>query len=232
MGAPIEPSPKRVRPLASKDGWAITSSFSVPLLQPEETPTLFDTLVHRRTRRECEPLALNDVLSLLQFAMQTREFGEGDNAGRLRKVSVSAGALHSIEVLVVSGPEVSEPIIYSDKYDTFGTVQFRSPDCAIDQIDQLMAIAPQAKGHLILLVANLRHVSQAYEQPISLLWRDSGAVLQTFSLLSTALGYAFVPLGPTGGSLLETVTKPHDDYVAVGAGIIGKAPIQADGASV
>lgn len=232
MGAHIEPSPKGVRLLASKDGWAITSSFSVPLLQPEETPTLFDTLTHRRTRRESEPLALNDVLSLLQFAMQTREFGEGDNAGRLRKVTVSAGALHPIEVLVVSGPDVSEPIIYSDEYDTFGTVQFRSPDCAINQIDQLMAIAPQAKGHLILLVANLRHVSQAYEEPISLLWRDGGAVLQTFSLISAALGYAFVPLGPTGRSLLEAVTKPHDDYVAVGAGIIGKAPIQADGASV
>lgn len=230
MGAHIEPAPKRVRPLESKDRWAITSSFSIPPLQLKEAPALLETLARRRTRRECEPLALNDVLSLLQFAMQTREFGEGENAGRLRKMTVSAGALHPIEVLVVSGPETSEPIIYSDAHDAFGTVQFSSPDSALGQIEQLMAIAPKANGHLLLLVANLRHVSEAYEQPLSLLWRDGGAVLQTLSLLSAALGYAFVPLGPTGSSLLETITKPHNDYVAVGSGIIGKARIQADGA--
>ena len=171
------------------------------------------------------------MLSLIQFAMNSRQVGEGDNLGHLRKISLSAGAMHPVEVLVVAGPGVSEPILYCDSHNAFGTVKFRSPDLAKIELQALADIVPQADGHFLLFVANQRHVSQAYKQPRSLLWRDAGALLQTFSLLATALDCAFVPLGSTGSAVLDALITPHEDYVAVGTGIIGKVPAHIDASS-
>ena len=139
--------------------------------------------------------------------------------------------MHPVEALVVAGPGVSEPILYCDFHNTFGTVQFRSPELAKSELQALSEIVPQAVGHSLLFVANQRHIAQAYEQPRSLLWRDAGALFQTLSLLATALDCVFVPLGSTGSAVLDALIAPHEDYVAVGTGIIGKVPTHIDASS-
>lgn len=231
MGTPIEPVPKVVEAVRTKERWAVTSTINVPALELDQSLCFADVLLSRRTRRVCEPMKLRDALSLIQFVMYSRQIGEGDNLGRLRKISLSAGALHPVEVLVVAGPEVCEPILYCDTHNAFGTVQFHSPVVANTALQSLSEIVPQAVGHCLLFVANQRHVAQAYEQPRSLLWRDAGALLQTFSLLATALDCAFVPLGSTGSAILDALIAPHEDYLAVGTGIIGKVPSHIDASS-
>lgn len=232
MGTIIEPVPKAAESVRTKDRWTVTSTIDVPPLELDQTLRFVNVLLSRRTRRACEPMDLHDVLSLIQFAVNSRQIGEGDNLGRLRKIPISAGAMHPVEVLVVAGPGVSEPILYCDSYNTFGTVQFHSPELAKIELQALAEIVPQAAGHFLLFVANLRHIAQAYEQPRSLLWRDAGALLQTLSLIATALDCAFVPFGSTGSSLLDALIAPHEDYVAVGTGIIGKVPAHIDASSL
>lgn len=231
MEGHIEPSPKLVSSVERKDRWPVSSLFSASSLRLDDRLIFSEEITRRRTVRVCEPLDLDAVLSLLQFALKVRENGEGENMGRLRKLSISAGAMHPLEALVVSGPEVVDPIIYNDLDDVFGTVQYTEPEFAAMEVAKLFAIAPRANGHLLLLVANLRHIAQAYKEYQSLVWRDAGALLQTLSLLATAKNHAFVPLGPSGNALLGALAKPHANYVAVGTGIIGKIPIQAEGGS-
>jgi hypothetical protein len=231
LGTHIEPVPKVVESVRTKDLWAITSTIDVPTLELDQSLRFADVLLSRRTRRVCKPMDLHDVLSLIQFLLDSRQVGAGQNLGRLRKISISAGAIHPVEVVVVAGPGVSEPILYCDSHNTFGTVQFRSPELAKIELQALSEIVPQAVGHSLLFVANQRHVAQAYKQPLSLLWRDAGALLQTFSLLAAALDCAFVPLGSTGSAVLDALIAPHEDYVAVGTGIIGKVPAHIDASS-
>lgn len=171
-------------------------------------------------------MELVNALALIRLAMQPSQIGEYGNRGRLRKVSVSAGALHPVEVLVLAGPSVSEPILYCDADDVFCTVPLIAPDAALVELEALTNLVPQANGHCLLFIANKRHVDQAYEGAASLLWRDAGAVLQTLSLLAAASGNVFVPLGITGSKILKTISTPHAEYIAVGTALIGKAPVQ------
>lgn len=207
----------------TKDRWSITSTIRAQPLYLNQSLGFAEVVSGRRTIRTCSPMELGDVLAVVRYAMHSQQVGEGENLGRLRKASMSAGALHPIEVLIVAGPGVTEPILYCDGGDIFGTVQFLAPEIATTELGNLAAIVPQASGHFLLFVANVRHTGQAYENPLSLLWRDAGTVLQTFSLLAAATDCSFVPLGSTGGALLETLDTPHADYVAVGTAIIGRA---------
>ncbi len=183
----------------------------------------FDVLLNRRTIRSCAPAKLEEILSLVRFVMLTRHFGEGKNLGRMRKVAISAGALHPVEVMVVAGPELTEPIVYLDSHDAFGTMTFRSQRQAQANVHKVMEMVPEAHGHTLLFVANQRHIAQAYENPESLIWRDAGAVMQTFAFVASARGLSFVPLGITGRSVLQNLPAPHADYVAAGMAIIGRA---------
>lgn len=229
LGVPIEPSPREPKAIRSKDGWPVTSIITVAPAQLDNSVKFLDVISGRRTTRKCVPMDLRDTLSFVQMAMRPCQTGTGPNSGRLRKFSVSAGALHPIEVLVVAGPDVSEPIIYLDACNSFGTVPFRSAELFEKELDDLLKIVP-ASGHHLLFVANQRHVAQAYERPISLLWRDAGAVLQTFSILAAASDCSFIPLGTTGAAILDSLSAPHTDYLAVGTALIGKAPTRAAGA--
>lgn len=223
MGIPIEPSPRESEAIHPKDEWPVTSIIDVAPAQLDSSAKFSDVILGRRTNRECVPMDLRDMLAFVQMAMRPHQAGTGQNSGRLRKFSVSAGALHPIEVLVVSGPNVSEPIIYLDARNSFGTVPVRSAGLFESELDDLSKILPRS-GHHLLFIANQRHVSQAYERPVSLLWRDAGAVLQTFSLLAAASDCSFIPLGVTGTAILDALGAPHADYLAVGTALIGKAP--------
>ena len=118
LGTPIEPVPKAVESIRAKDRWTVTSTIDVPILELDQSLRFADVLLSRRTRRVCEPMDLHDVLSLIQFLVDSRQVGSGQNLGRLRKISISAGAIHPVEVLVVAGPGVSEPILYCDSHNT------------------------------------------------------------------------------------------------------------------
>jgi hypothetical protein len=159
--------------------------------------------------------------------MTIREVGFDENDGRLRKTTISAGAMHPIEALIVAGPEVLEPLLYIDQANSFGAVGIRSMRGFIKATAQLRTFLPDSQGHHLLFVANRSHAAQGYENSISLFWRDAGACLQTFSLVSSATDYAFVPLGQLGEAILAELEAPHSDYVAVGTALIGKAPVQA-----
>jgi hypothetical protein len=223
-----EPKPKPAPLVAAKSGWPVSSLVEYSPLELDPNTRFASVVSRRRTSRDCIPASLGQILSVVQFVLRACQIGVGPNAGRLRKATISAGALHPVEALVVSGPDVSDPIVYLDEQDIFGTVSFRDADLAQEALRELKGIVSEARGHFVLLVANLAHAQQAYENPHSLLWRDAGAVLQTFSLSASAAGMLFIPLGLSGRRILDAISSPHEGYLAVGTGIIGKAATLPD----
>jgi hypothetical protein len=228
LGRPIEPTPKSNCVIANKDQWATTSVIAVPDLGLDLQTPFSEVVFQRRTIRSMMSLELEDVLGLIRLVMKPMQIGKGGNFGRTRKVTVSAGALHPIEALVVSGLSVVEPIIYNDAFDAFCTVSFCGMEDASTEIAAINSLIPGASGHLILFVANKRHVDQAYNDVASLLWRDAGAVLQTFALVASSFGYGFVPLGVSGSAVLSGLEAPHSDYIAVGTALIGRVQSHSD----
>jgi hypothetical protein len=180
-----------------------------------------DVALSRRTMRVAGPMALSDLMTLVRFVAARREIGIAENSGRSRKITVSAGALHPIDVLIVAGPGVSEPIVYSDADDLFGSVPLINDHDFSSEIEKLENMLPHAKGHLLLFTGDLDMVDRAYENPASLLWRDAGAVLQSLAFAATALDLAFVPLGSLGTGVLRNLRCPSAAFLAVATAFIG-----------
>jgi len=71
-------------------------------------------------------------------------------------------------------------------------------------------------------LGDLGRVASHYAEPISLLWRDAGAYLQTTALAATAYRLAFCPLGILGNEVVAALDLNHTLVRAVGSAIIGR----------
>lgn len=221
MELPIEPKPKE-EPILDKSAWKATSVFTDSRTTLSSYKSFDDVLDNRRTTRSFQPARLGLVLDLIQRVFEPHHFGSGTLSGRKRKVAISAGALHPIDIVVVSGTDVSEPLLFCDRSRRFMTLPLANQSEFAAAVNEAGKVVPSANGHILLFVGDLRLVSSAYEDPESLLWRDGGAVLQTCSMAAEAYDLACCPIGLTGHAILKALGAPHSDMVAIGLIVIGR----------
>ena len=182
----------------------------------------FDEVMElRRSPSVIAEVSLECTLGFVRHVFRTREVGEGENYGLARKPSISAGALHPIDALVVAGPDVHEPILLTDHSGKCVTLSVKCPDTLANAIADCREILPTARGHLLLFAGDRRRVAEKYRPAESLLWRDAGAALQTCAMAAFAYGFAFCPLGDTGSSILNQLDPPHEDFLALALGVFG-----------
>ncbi|NGX94306.1 MAG: hypothetical protein G4V63_03415 [Candidatus Afipia apatlaquensis] len=223
MATNTEPTPKLPHSDKSKERWRLSSTMSELPELVATSKSFSEVAAERRTVRRLSELELDSTMAIIRMIALSREIGVGSNKGRHRKLTISAGALHPVEVLIVSGPAIVEPIIYSDTDDIFGTVTISQLPRFNAEIEGLRTFLPNSSGHFLMFVGNARHVERSYNDPLSLLWRDAGAMMQMFALYASAYGFAFVPLGSTGSGILESIDSPHEDYLALGTALMGRA---------
>ena len=223
LGSPIEPSPKtNLSCIGEKSDWAATSVLK-DILPRLRCSKLFDKVFEdRRTRRVFNPVDLRETRAFIQHVFAPRQIGRGRLSGLLRKTTISAGALHPLDVVIIDGKEIDGPLLFSDKTKRFLTLPVLDQSGFDEAIGYARCIVPLAKGHMLLFVGDKRRVFTAYEAPESLLWRDGGAAIQTCSIAACAYDYAFCPLGYTGAAALSALGPPHEEFVALGLAMFGR----------
>lgn len=223
MGLHTEPKPTSgVAQAAGKSSWKATSVLN-DVHDPISSNLTFDEVLEgRRTRRKFSEVRLRDTCSFIEHLFSSRFVEFSSEEGRVRKVFISSGALHPIDVIIVSGPNVEEPILFHDRKRKFVTLPVHDQLSFFEAVEEALKIQPTAEGHLLLLAGDKRRLSASYTNSESLLWRDAGAVLQACSIAAYAYGYGFCPLGYTGSATLQAIGPPHEDYVAVGLALFGR----------
>lgn len=183
----------------------------------------FDEVLElRRSQTSIREVSLESTLEFVRHVFYVREVGQGKNFGLARKPSISAGALHPIDVLVVAGSGVHEPILFSDRDCRYLTLSVKCHNSFKSAVADCREILPTARGHLLLLTGDIRRVSEKYQPAESLLWRDAGAALQACAMAAFAYGFAFCPLGDTGRAILDQLDPPHEEFVALALGVFGQ----------
>ena len=205
-----------------KAGWAATGAMERSVTQWRAEKSFDEVMELRRSPSVMGEVSLECTLGFVRHVFRTREVGRDENFGLARKPSISAGALHPIDVLVVSGPEVQEPILFSDRKSTYLTLSLKCPDALAKTVADCREILPTARGHLLLFAGDRRRVAEKYRPAESLLWRDAGAALQTCAMAAFAYGFAFCPLGDTGRAILDQLDPPHEEFVALALGVFGQ----------
>ena len=80
---------------------------------------------------------------------------------------------------------------------------------------------PDGRPTYLVLLGETGLVGAAYENPVSLLWRDAGALLATLHLCATSLGLGFCPLGVLGAEFAEAIFPGDATVVGCGVAAIG-----------
>lgn len=191
-----------------------------------------DVLEARRSVREFRRPTDADLLALLTHAGRSR-FAWTTSSGSIvsSRPSPSAGALHSIEIVVAAlNVQGLDPGLYwFDPNICRLTMLLSNRDqaqrtVARSQVALATHDPPPAVFHL---VAQIRRTLTSYSGGMSLVLRDSGALMATICLVSTALGLAACPLGTGGDSpTLDALDGKYPEWAEVGAIAVGR-PLQS-----
>lgn len=218
-----EPRPKNnVSKFRSLANWQATSVLNDVRLTLKSDQSFDEVFENRRTNRIIAHTTLRETRAFIKHVFATRQLGQGVMRDRKRKTTISAGALHPIDIIIVDGPDVTEPILYCDRKGKFLTLPVLNPVGFASAVAETLEVQTLASGHLILFAGNLRRLSHFYSEPKSLLWRDSGAAAQACSVAAHAYGFRYCPLGINGHDILAAIGPPHDQFLAVGTSIFGQ----------
>lgn len=224
MVSNIDPNPKAVCGVANKKRrWAAVSVLDCVGGDPKSDLSFDQVQFDRRSNRSFDSVSLEDTCGVIKRVFGIQMEGAGAQANRVRKSIISAGALHPIDVVIVAGPEVEEPIVFDDLSNKFFGLPVLDGSALKKAISRAYSILPETNGHLLVFVGDVTRVSAHYSNPISLLWRDAGAALQACSMASFAYGYAFCPLGALGEDVLSAIACVPPGRAALGMAIIGRS---------
>lgn len=212
------------RPISGELGpraeWPAISIFQDVATRSDIPDALIQVLQRRRTQRELSPTSITDVCGLIQTVFRTQDV-RGMGAGtRARKALVSAGALHTIDV-IVCGPDLPGPILFCDRREAFVELDVSARDRFDQAVERLTGLVPTARGHLVVYAANIAKLRSAYANPQTLLFRDAGAADQLLSMAASAAEMSYVPLGALADDLVQAIL-PSSAVIGAGCGIIGK----------
>lgn len=168
-------------------------------------------------------MALGEVVNFVGFATRIYALSTDDPIGRTRRPAISAGGLHPIHVLIVSKEINPEVCRYDGESHTLEFLLVRRPSALRRFVARAKCVLPDARGSYLVLLAETEKTSSVYEHPASLLWRDSGALLQTLHLSATAYGLAFCAMGILGHDFVSALFPAVQKVCAVGVASVGRA---------
>lgn len=165
---------------------------------------------------------IRELVNAIAFATRPRYWRENDETPRSLRPSISAGALHPIDLLLIDWRGSKRVMHYNAWEHRLEILSVLAPT-ALDKLAQnFLEILPEAHGTAIVLVGQVSLVASSYENPVSLLWRDAGALLQTIGITASAYRLAFCPLGILGNEALIALGVECDDLLAAGCAVIGR----------
>jgi nitroreductase len=179
--------------------------------------SFLDVFENRRSVRALTSAPLEALVDALGLALMPRFWKEGDLLRRSRRPALSAGALHPISALLFA-----RATVYRVNADESVLEELNVPaELRTSWVSKCNRVLPAAEGAaFIVLIADMARPMAAYEKSESLVWRDSGALLQTLALAAESYGLGFCPLGILGSEVVAALPEA-DQLLTVGAAAIG-----------
>jgi SagB-type dehydrogenase family enzyme len=217
------PTPRRHPRTCPRFDYGFTEAIFLPLAKPLRI-TFDRVLARRRSSRNFDgPLSPARLGPLLGLAARKRD--RSLPLGRIDWQSrpyPSAGGCHEIDLLVlhVAGHE-DAAFIYDAEHHALGVLPNAGRRNVRALLREINDVVPVANATVIWFVADVRRLAVRYRYWESLLWRDSGSLGATLSLVAGALGHAACVLGPHAPASLKGMFRREDFLVGAGGCVVG-----------
>ncbi|WP_044549239.1 hypothetical protein [Mesorhizobium japonicum] len=161
-------------------------------------------------------IAWSDIEAVLWHSARTVT---NDGVGRAgieidRRPAPAAGGLHCIHIVCQMCANDGQPRLYLPRHG-FAELNHRAGSAALNRAE-VVQLLPGAAGCTLRFVADMDKVSAAYNNPESLVWRDSGALAATIGLVAEWLDLSANMLGIAGGEYMRSIGFPGERFLAVG----------------
>ena len=219
MEAYKDPKIKLVTLIKERIRYTVLSS--IELAYPvEQDKSFLDVIENRQSTRKFAPMSVNDLGALLYFSCRTRASERGELGFVFEKRNYpSAGALHSIDIIVSSFLS-REWYIYNSMQHTLDEIFVDSEGLQTFKESCFNILDNDKTGYLLWYVCDFERLACKYEYPETLALRESGGISATQSLLSEHLNLAFCTLG-ANGSQYTTYLSQQGKLLGVGTAVVG-----------
>lgn len=213
------PKPKPTQPF----GFFYTGFLPLPKGSKLPQRTFTNVLGARHSLRNFDaPLSFNQLITLIWQSARIREKRFLENGTKWeRRIAPSAGGCHPIHIVIIGAPDFPRDVlVYDAEHNGFGIVG--SVDASllrktIREIDKCLRVQ---KGTVLCFLADVARTENRYLNPESLIWRDSGALLATVSLVAESMGIRFCGLGIHDTASLRKMLRLPASVIGVGGCII------------
>ena len=204
---PIErdPRPLAVTLACPPVEWPVRQVLKCPDVIPPSGVSFENVLEARRSLRCVSVAPLREIINAVAYATRPRYNLASDELERTRRPSPSAGALHPIEVVLVDWRTRHRVMRYVPLRHEIHVLYPIKQSKLIELVRAIREVLPLAHGTGVFLLGSDARVASAYENPLSLLWRDAGALIQTLHLTATAFRLAYCPIGLLGHGLVDAL---------------------------
>lgn len=220
MPTDSDPRPRTSPVVYRKLVWPIRQILPTRFDPPP--PVSFVSVVEQRqSARILTPARLRDVISCISFATRTRAELVGDPYGRMKRPSMSAGALHPIHITIVTRKGAPRVLRFNTETTSLELLTVQDQAWLLKFLANCRSVLPDAAGTFIVLLAEVGKVKSNYWNAESLWWRDAGALFQTLHLTATSYRLGFCAMGILGGELIQALFKCDVPLQAVGVAVVG-----------
>lgn len=227
MNCPIdlEPKPRRRVGSAARAAWPVRFGARIPAIVPP-IPTIFDEVVeNRRSANALAPTSLRELVNCVAYATQNYAAWSKDGIPRFARPTMAAGALHGIDLVLISPGARPQLVAYSPSSSRVMLLRVGAAAPIVRLNERIREMKPLARAYSLVLLANPSIYDAAYENSLSLIWRDAGALLQALHMCAAAYRLAFCALGIHGNEVVEALRPAGDHTVfAVGVAVVGRRP--------
>src|SRR6185437_4902606 len=152
--------------------WVVERSIACPALVPPSNNAFISVIEDRRTVRDISPAPLREVVNAVAFASRPRFLRENDAYFRSLRPSISAGALHPIEIILFHPRGSPRVYQYCPRRHQLNRLPVEDL-AALDAFrTECRTVLPFGRGTLLVLIGRPGLVKAHYENHISLYWRD------------------------------------------------------------
>lgn len=216
-----EPRPRKKTGRAFPHAFRFEGAITLPPVKRHKLPRLDLVLNSRRSRRDFDlPLTTQELGDLLWYSARTKERQVMRNKIWESRTAPSGGGCHPIQIGLLRAPGAEKlAMIYDGQYHICGVVS--EEDANLGQCFQEIArCLPVGRGTICWFFCDMGRLDWKYQNPESLAWRDSGALLATISLVAEAMGLQSCAMGIHETKCLRRVFKLPATVVGMGGCVI------------